>query len=466
MQQKTETETGKTQALKSKLTELANRYRARDYANFSKILLDVKHLDPENPNAIHLEGLYALQVENDVSKAHTLVTQASEILPDNTAINHNLATIKITRGEFVEAERLLLNVINSKPDYAEAFHTLATIRSFQTGDPIIEMMEALATRKNFSPADGSFLCFALAKAYDDIGRYEEAWRVLVQGNNLMEENYPSRKYPEGLKQVKKNYTIDSLNKKAEFGHPSKAPIFIVGMPRSGTTLLESVLGINPLIRNAGELTAIQSLAKKTAEIYSTNPNSVGHAELIKAIPEDHLFRWGEAYLNYAQSQLTTWTEYFTDKLPDNSFNLGLISLILPNAKFVHMRRNPLDITLSIYFQRFTNLNYGFKINTIVEHYRNYQRFMEHWHKVFKSKRLIIVDYEDLVEDKDSVYDHIHSKLELTIPKKNIPTRQKFQNVSTASRWQSRQPIYTSSKQKWKKYEEQLMATEAAELLYS
>lgn len=455
---------GKNVIPKSKLSELAKSFRDQDYVKFQTILQEIKRLDPGNPNAIHLEGLYALQVENDVARAHTLVSQASEILPESPAINHNLATIKITRGEFVAAERLLLLAVHMQPDYAEAFHTLAGIRKFKSGDPIIEKMELLAGTKKFSNIDASFLCFALAKAYDDVGRYEDAWRVLVQGNTLMTETYPTEAYPKGFKAVKEVFTKAFLSEKSSFGHPAKAPIFIVGMPRSGTTLLESVLGSNPLIRNAGELPAIHSLSRKTAQIYGTDVNAVGHAALAKAMPQDHLFRWGEAYLTYAQSRLGVWAEYFTDKLPDNSFNLGLISLLLPNAKFIHIRRDPMDIALSIYFQRFTTLNYGFRIKTIVKHYRNYQIFMDYWHDVFEPERLIDVDYEHLVDNKEDVFNRIHAQLGLTMPSGHVAERQDVQNVSTASRWQARQPIYASSKQKWKKYEAQLVATEAAELL--
>ena len=464
MQKQTEKAASKGEIIKSKIAELAKSLREERYKDFPRILREVNRLDYSNPNALHLEGLFALQAEHDNEKAHGLVAQAAEILPESPSISHNLATIKINLGKFAEAERLLLYAVQVKPDYAEAFHTLANVRKFKAGDPIIERMEQLAVSKKFTQEDATFLCFAMAKAYDDVGRYEDAWRVLVQGNNLMKEEYSSEAYSDGFKKVKATFTKSLLKNKSSFGHPSKAPIFIVGMPRSGTTLLEAMLGENPLIQNAGELPALPSLARKTAHIYNSGLSTVGYSELADKIPEEHLFRWGEAYLSFAQSRLNGWAEHFTDKLPDNSFNIGLAAMMLPNAKFIHITRDPLDITLSIYFQRFTTLNYGFTIKSIVAHYQNYSRFMAHWHKVLPGNRLLSVSYEDLVDDKAGVYQKIHNTFGLDNSYADVAKKQEVRSVSTASRWQARQPIYTTSKQKWKRYEAQLMATEAAELI--
>lgn len=465
MQDQQDNRSRETKLLKDKLSELAASLREERYKDFPRILREVNRLDYLNPNALHLEGLYALQAERDNEKAHRLVAQAAEILPESPSISHNLATIKINLGKFAEAERLLLYAVQIKPDYAEAFHTLASVRKFKTGDPIIERMEQLAVSKKFPPEQATFICFALAKAYDDIGRYEDAWNVLVQGNDLMEEKYDSQRFSTGLTKVQKTFTKELFQRKARFGHPSKAPIFIVGMPRSGTTLLEAILGENPLIQNAGELPAVPTLGRKTSRIYNQGDSSAGFPELVEKIPDDQLFRWGEAYLSFAQSRLNGWAEYFTDKLPDNSFNIGLANLLLPNAKFIHITRDPMDITLSIYFQRFTNLNYGFTIKSIVEHYRNYSQFMKHWHEVLPEDRLLSVTYEDLVDDKSGIYRMIHDTFDLQAPHADVAEKPEVRTVSTASRWQARQPIYKTSKQKWKRYEEQLMATEAAELVH-
>ena len=154
------------QQLTTKLQSLVSQLQDKNYESFSQTLAEVKLLDPDNADVFHLEGLYAMQAESDFEKAHELVSQALERAPDSTAMTHNLATIKINRGQFADAERLLIKAVQAKPDYAEAFHTLAGIRKYKSGDPIVTMMENLARSGKFSRTDGSFLCFALAKAYD------------------------------------------------------------------------------------------------------------------------------------------------------------------------------------------------------------------------------------------------------------------------------------------------------------
>ncbi|MEM9784858.1 MAG: sulfotransferase [Pseudomonadota bacterium] len=452
-------------AKKTHLQELVDALKARKATAFKHALREVRRVDPENPHATHLEGLFALQMEDDIERAHTLVSEAFEMLPESPAVAHNLATIKITLGAFGHAERLLLMAIRRQPDYAEAFHTLSGIRKFKDGDTVIDLMEGLVTSKKFNAEDGSFISFALAKAYDDVGRYDDAWKVLGQGNALMSENYDPALYDAGLAAIEETYTAATIAEKANYGYPAKAPIFIVGMPRSGTTLLETILGQNPLTRNAGELPAIPSLSRKMSARYGDGKRRIGFAETILKCPEDHLFRWGEAYMNFAQERIGKWSEYFTDKLPDNSFNLGLIAILLPKAKFIHIQRDPMDIALSIYFQRFTNLNYGFKLETIVQHYKNYQRVMTHWRSVLPKERLIELRYEDLVDDKDGAFDHIHAALNISRHDAKLASAAEgTKAVSTASRWQARQPVYTTSKQKWKRYEAQMMNSPLAELL--
>ena len=158
-----------------------------------------------------------------------------------------------------------------------------------------------------------------------------------------------------------------------------------------------------------------------------------------------------------------WIE-LSRRLQRHDSLVGLAAILLPNAKFIHIRRDPMDISLSIYFQRFTNLSYGFKPKTIVTHYRSYQRVMAHWHKVLGPERLIDVRYEDLVDDKDGFFGHVHERLNIRRYDNNLPALGGVQNVATASRWQARQPVYTTSKQKWKRYEAQLLASDFAELV--
>lgn len=435
------------------LSAAAEALRSKNYPEFDNHLGSAAKLAPQDANVLHLKGLGLFDRKKPL-EAFQFVQAAVAKHPKDAAKQHNLAAIQISLGQFDDAETRLRAAIALQPNYPEAFHTLAPIITFQRGDPLIGQMEALVLEHNFAPQDASFLCFALAKAYDDIDETDRAWSMLEQGNALMTSDYDMAAEDEILDQIQQTYTQDFIAEKSRSGHPSPAPVFVVGMPRSGTTLLERLLSEHPQVFGAGELVAIPSLGNLMSERMGVPPVRRGYAEAIPPAPPKHIFAAGQGYLDSARQDAQSWFDVLVDKMPDNSFNIGFIKCLLPEARFVHIMRHPLDTMLSIWFQRFNSVPYAFSIEHMAHHYRAYLDVMEHWRTALPGQ-LIEIRYENLVRDPAQAQSRLFELLDLPEEIVDMPSRSESQVQSTASRWQVRQPVYTTSQEKWRRYEAHL-----------
>jgi tetratricopeptide (TPR) repeat protein len=435
--------------LQAAVTAAAEALRAKDYSTFDREIAEAAKIAPQDGNVLHLRGLALFERKNP-RKAFPLVREAARQHPRDPAIRHNLAAIQISLGRFRDAEAGLRAVLELAPDYTEAFHTLAPIITFKAGDPLVARMERLAQQKRFSPRDASFLCFALAKAYDDMGATDKAWAMLEQGNAQMSPDYDMDSEDRELAQIRSTYTSSFIATKSRCGHPSLAPLFVVGMPRSGTTLLERLLADHPQVFAAGELTTVPAIGALMTQRMETLPVRRGYADALAAAPPHELFAAGQGYLDTARADATGWFDVFVDKMPDNSFNIGLIRCLLPNARFLHIMRHPLDTMLSIWFQRFNSVPYAFSLAHIAHHYRNYLSVMDHWRTALPGQ-ILEVRYENLVRDPAAAQRHLFRRLHLAGNIAHMRTGSDPRPQSTASRWQVRQPVYTTSREKWRRY---------------
>jgi len=438
-------------AIQAALLAAATHLENRNFPEFDVEISKAEELAPNHPEVAHFKGL-ALFEQKKADEAFALVLNAARAQPRNAAVKHNLAAIQISLGQFEDAKQNLLSALSLKEDYAEAYHTLAGIHKFTKGDPLISSMEELAQSGKFTPADASFLCFALAKAYDDAGLPDRAWEMLRQANAQMDPGYEADRQDQEVADTLTVCSAEFIAERSRYGHPSRAPIFIVGMPRSGTTLLESLLDDHPQVFAAGELPIIPVLGRRFAERQNTPPFRHGHGPALAALKPGQHHGGGLGYLNGVRRASPRWFDYFVDKLPDNSFNLGLIACVLPNAKILHIMRHPLDVMLSIYFQRFTSVPYSFRPEDIVHHWKNYRRMMDHWRRVLPKDTLLELRYENLVQDKDFAQEFLWNSLGLTHNVGHIPSTRRDGEQRTASRWQVKQPVYKTSLAKFRKYE--------------
>jgi len=235
--------------------------------------------------------------------------------------------------------------------------------------------------------------------------------------------------------------------KRALGNPSDTPIFVVGMLRSGTTLVEQILASHPRIHGGGELEFFQRVAAQLPE----RLDGGAYPECLKSLDAQTVETVTNAYLERLRGSLGEAT-HFTDKNPLNFQHLGLVLVAFPNARVIHCRRDPMDVCLSIFFQNFSeHHDFAYSFANIAEYHRQYLQLMEHWQGVFPG-RILDVDYEGLVADLEGVSRGIFDFLKLEWDENCLEFYRTVRPVGTASHWQVRQPIYTRSVEHWRHYE--------------
>ena len=385
---------------------------------------------------------------------------AVAIDPAHAMALNDLGVCLLVLGRFDEAESSFRRALDAEPRLAIAHENLARARRFDDDDRRqIEYVEALASAPNQSEEGQIHLHFALGKMLDDIGEYERAFQHFQSGNAL-EHKRMGFDVDAGRSFVERSRaTFDAafVEEKSALGNPSDMPIFIVGMLRSGTTLVEQILASHPAIHAGGELEYFRNLARQLPERLGDGqpyPDCLKtlDAETVDAVSTDYIERlrkvMGEA-------------KRFTDKNPLNFEHLGLIMLVFPNAHVIHCRRDPMDLCLSLYFQHFSERHeFAYSFAGIAEYHRHYEQLMAHWHSVFPG-RIHDIQYEALVADLETVSRDMLAYLDLQWDENCLAFHRTVRPVGTASHWQVRQPVYTRSVERWRHYEPYLEELRAA-----
>ncbi|HEY3781157.1 MAG TPA: sulfotransferase [Fimbriimonadaceae bacterium] len=342
-------------------------------------------------------------------------------------------------GHIEEASQSLRRAIDLDPGQISAYHELVYNRKITTADlPLLESMQKLAGKKNLSPTEHISLEYALGKACENLGRFEQSMRHYDEANRATKENkvgsalIDREKYSAYIDALIDNFT-PGIHKTGD--KLFDLPILIVGMMRSGTTLAEQILSCHPKIGAGGE------------QLYWTL-----HWQTALGLENDKLRALGDEYRSALQS-LAPGFERVTDKMPGNYHFAGLIHLAMPNARIIHMRRSPVDTCLSIWAtpNKFPSEG-GHHKGDLVFVYKEYLRLMAHWRRVLPSDRFLEMDYEDLVSNREQ---KIPELVEFCgVEWNDACLRPELNNrpVSTPSLWQVRQPLYRSSVDRWRNFE--------------
>lgn len=293
-------------------------------------------------------------------------------------------------------------------------------------------------------------CFALAQAYDRSGQYDRAFTCLESGNRLKRSTFQFdiRAVEENVNRVAALFTSDMLQRFAGKVDSTLRPIFIVGMPRSGSTLVEQVLAAHPQIRAGGELRHMVDLAMEIGDVWGARGEaSPGNDEQVTADLRDIAQKYTRL-----TAPVRGENECFTDKLPGNFMFLGLLHLMFPNAVFVNTRRDPIATCFSCYDHLFTSdVPHAYDLGELGAYYRLYTRMMDHWHRVLPRGKLLDVAYEDMVENTEASVRALLSHCRLPYAPECLDFHKVKRAVTTASASQVRQPLYSSSVERWQNY---------------
>lgn len=404
--------------------------------------------------------------EAQVSLANSLerldqVDEAVEILehlldrqPKNIGLLLNLGNIKKTMGKLEEADEYFERVLELDPDNIGVQYSISHAKKGQDSADI-NAMEARFEDPKLNKNGRRSLHFTVGKYYDDVGDYAKAFEHFKQGNDLDDriEPYKPEVFSDGVDRIIATFTKEFFKKRAGMGCESETPVFIVGMPRSGTSLTEQTLASHSQVYGAGELKNIGDIMRM---VQVRAQDKRGFPEAANNIDPITACNLGEQYVKEIW-ELSNRGDYLriTDKMPGNTTNLGLIALLLPRAKIIHCKRSPMDSCFSCYTKNFSSvISYSRQLEDLGQHYRDYHRLMEHWKRVLPIE-ILEVRYEETVADHEAMARKLLDYVGLEWDPACLDFEKTERRVKTASTIQVRQPIYNSSVAKWRQYEDQL-----------
>ena len=457
----------------------SSRWRYKEALSWLDLLIAIS---PENAMA-HSTRAVTLKELDRLDEALADAELAMSILPENAEVQCAYGTIQLHLGEFNKAithfdkaltypsairERILLgratafvengesedalkqfdSILVEFPTSVGALYSRADLVKFKADDPALRKMQDLI-RPNAIQSDNDrmSLHFALGKAFLDMGQSDNAFRHLNDGNRMKRAliQYDANATSQWLASLSQAMTADILKKFKGQGDPSKMPIFVIGMPRSGTTLIEQILSSHPDIHGAGEL-------KFLSRIIEENGGMPGG---IKDVLPEKLRAMAGGYIAKV-APLSHGKLYVVDKMPANFMHAGLIHMMLPNAKIIHSRRDPVDTCLSCYSKLFGGeQSFTYNQAELGQFHRDYQKLMAHWRAVLPSSNFLEVDYEQVVEDIETQARRMLDFIGVPWNSDCLAFYETKRPVRTASVNQVRKPVYKSSAGRWRVHEKNL-----------
>jgi tetratricopeptide (TPR) repeat protein len=412
----------------------------------------VKHAD-NNPVVHDLIGLVSSMLGNDQESLHWY-GKAVAGAPDNVGFLVNYANSQMHVGELKASAATLRKALALSPGNANAHWILAGLSKAKDRKHVEEMQQFIATGRY--PAKAlAFLCYGLGKELEDLEDWDAAFEAFAKGADARRStiNYNEAADEEMYEALRRTYTQEWLEEPAS-SCASAAPIFIVGQPRTGTTLVERVITAHSMVHSAGELKQLGNAVRRLTKYTGASRFS---AELVEGAARVDFEKLGNMYIETSRT-LAGDTPHFVDKLPLNYIYLPLILKALPNAKIIHLRRNPMDACFSSYKQLFADAYpHSYNQEEMARHHARYYRLMETWRERF-GDRFLDVAYEDVARDLEPNARALIKFLGLPWEDACLEFHKQKTAVTTASAVQVRQPAHTKSIGRWRRYEQQLAPT--------
>jgi tetratricopeptide (TPR) repeat protein len=430
---------------------LASQGRTADaMACYEQALL----LNPEHGHAHNNLGI-ALVDADKIEEAMAHYARALALNPNHAETLNNLGNAYKAQGRFEEALAHYGRAIAIRPAYAEAHLNRSEIKSFQRGDADLAALEALASADGVLASQATFVHFALAKALEDTGDYARAFEHLRRGNALKrgQIEYDEAATLAMFQRLAAVFDSGLFERFRGAGDPSQIPVFVLGMPRSGSTLVEQILASHPQIHGAGERDTIEKAAGElTAGEPPLNHPAAIYPECIPALDGTAPRRLGQLYL-HSLPPVADGKLRIVDKSPGNFLYLGLIHMMLPNARIVHTMRDPVDTCASCFSKLFASgMHFTYDLAELGRYYRGYRELMDHWRSVLPPSAILDVSYEDVVDNLEAQARRLIDFCGLDWDDRCLTFHSTARPVKTASAVQVRQPLFRGSLQRWRRYE--------------
>ena len=421
---------------------------SKAYGQAEKLLAEY----PEDDN--HIRALYAAACAG-VGRNAAAIENYERLMrhhPDNHFFPVSLAHVHKSDGDIEKAVTLYREAYRIKPDHGDAFWSLANTKSHEFTDDELARMQSLVTSPATAENDRIQICFALGDAYERRSEYAQSFEFYRRGNALKQPTtyHDSRHLQVRIDSQIEACTEELFARRAGLGCDAADPIFVVGLPRSGSTLIEQILSSHSAVDGTMELHNVLNLAKRLRG--RDEPNQPPrYPRILNEIEDDYFRRFGEQFMEDTRVYRGT-APYFVDKMPNNFFHIGLIKLILPNAKVIDARRHPMACCFSGYKQLFgEGQEFSYGLEEIGNYYRQYVKLMDHWEAVLPGF-VLRVQHEDVVEDLEGQVRRILDFCGLPFEQACVDYHQTERSIRTPSAEQVRQPIFRTSLEQWRHYE--------------
>ncbi len=357
----------------------------------------------------------------------------------------------INLGRMDEAEPFIKATIAKRIAVPHSYQSLSSTRKFSATSPELMAVKTEIENPEYSEEERALLYYAAAKMSNDAKINDDAMGFFQKAKAVSAAHYDINRYEKRVDEFCELFNQLFLSTRKNFGEASKKPVFIVGMPRSGTTLTEQIISSHPLVMGAGELSEISTIARGFGDNHKSGAR---FSDKLLKLTTDESRLSAQRYLKHL-AHYSHEAQRITDKMPHNFEYVGLIALLFPNATIIHCKRDAIDNCLSCYMNAFSDAHaYNADLEKLGRYYRAYNRLMAHWNKVLPG-RIFDNQYETLVENQEEQSRKLIAHCGLEWDDACLNYTKNERTVTTISRWQVRQPIYKSSMKRWKPYEKHL-----------
>lgn len=409
-------------------------------------------LEPDNPNFLTLKASILNRIGSQ-SEALEIYERTLKDYPNQARAQMSYGHTLHAVGRVDDAIEAYKNCIRLSPEVGEAYWSLANLKVFRFSDDDIENMRRQVTTEGGDADDQSHLAFALGKAMEDRKEFDESFRFYRRGNAIRRVSHRHNLKVNALDSLRQVRSLpkEFFEQRRDWGCPGPDPIFIVGLPRAGSTLLEQILASHSQVEGTAELMDIIAMSRKLGDKKRENPAGK-YPEILAKLSEDQVRELGESYLETTRIQRTTDAPFFIDKMPNNFQHIGLIHLVLPNSKIIDARRHPMGGCFSGFKQLFARgQTFTYGLEDIGKYYRDYVRVMDHWDQALPG-RVHRVQYEEMVADTEAQIRSLLDYCELEFEEQCLRFYETERSIRTPSAEQVRKPIYKEGMEQWRNFE--------------